>query len=254
MARFTVVLGFCLAVTASGYSPRPVSRVTRTAAVDKASSSSATTSTSSGSPAAAMLAAVTLAASVSAVGGGFAGPAFAAEKIDIAATSASGITYRLPPIKETPNRCTFVSSAMGQANGARDSLQDFRGCDMSGKSAPSFDLSGAVGSDATFAKVNFKEAQLSKCFFRNSKFDEADFTNGIVDRVDFEGASLRGSIFNNAVLSTTSFKDADLTDADFSEAYLGDFDLKKLCKNPTLKGENPKTGMDTRASAGCGGS
>ena len=181
------------------------------------------------------------------------GPAIAASGVDIAATSASGITYRLPPIKESPNRCSFVSSAMGQANGARDSLQDFRTCDMSGKSASEYDLSGAVGSDANFKGVNFKEAQLSKCFFRNSIFDGADFSNAIVDRVDFEGASLKGTIFNNAVLTSTSFRDADLRDTDFSEAYLGDFDQKKLCRNPTLQGENPTTKVDTRASAGCGG-
>ena len=244
MTRLTVLSALLLTSTASGYAPRVVGRAGRA----RTSMSAAEERRGGGVSAAAVLAAASLAASVS--GGG--APALATN-IDIAATSASGITYRLPPIKESPNRCTFVSSAMGQANGARDSLQDFRGCDMSGKAAPSFDLSGAVGSDANFAKANFKETQLSKCFFRNSKFDGADFTNGIVDRVDFEGASLRGSIFNNAVLSTTSFKDADLTDADFTEAYLGDFDLKKLCKNPTLQGENPVTKADTRASAGCGG-
>ena len=53
------------------------------------------------------------------------------------------------------------------------------------------------------------------------------------------------------VLSGTSFEEADMTNTDFTEAYLGDFDQRKLCKNPTLKGENPKTGQPTRESAGC---
>ena len=42
-----------------------------------------------------------------------------------------------------------------------------------------------------------------------------------------------------------------MTNTDFTEAYLGDFDQRKLCKNPTLQGENPKTQAPTRESAGC---
>ena len=85
----------------------------------------------------------------------------------------------------------------------------------------------------------------------DSKFDGADFTNGIVDRASFKGSSLKGAIFTNAVLTGTSFEDADVEGADFSEAYIGEFDIRNLCKNPTLKGENPVTGMDTKLSAGC---
>ena len=85
----------------------------------------------------------------------------------------------------------------------------------------------------------------------DSNFDGADFTNGIVDRASFKGSSLRGTIFTNAVLTGTSFEDADVENADFSDAYIGDFDIRNLCKNPTLKGENPTTGEDTKASVGC---
>lgn len=80
----------------------------------------------------------------------------------------------------------------------------------------------------------------------------ADFTNAIVDRANFKGSSLRGAIFKNTVLSGTSFADADVEGADFTEAAFGSFDIKSLCKNPTLKGENPITGNDTRESVGCG--
>ena len=41
----------------------------------------------------------------------------------------------------------------------------------------------------------------------------------------------------------SSFEGADLTDADLSDAYLGDFELKAICKNPTLQGTNPVTGL-----------
>ena len=53
-------------------------------------------------------------------------------------------------------------------------------------------------------------------------------------------------------LDFSSFVDADVENADFTEAALGSFDLKNLCKNPTLKGENPVTCADTRFSVGCG--
>jgi len=175
-------------------------------------------------------------------------PSFAAPANEV--MSETGIKYKLPPAAKS-GACLFVSSAMGQANGARDTIPDFRGCSMVGKSAQAFDMSGAIMSDSDMSKVNFKDAQLSKGFMRGSKFEGADFSNGIVDRCDFEGANLKGAIFENAVLTSTDFKDADLTDADFTEAYLGDFDQKRLCKNPTLTGTNPVTGNPTKASAGC---
>ena len=143
---------------------------------------------------------------------------------------------------------------MGQANAARDSLYDLRECAMSGTNAAGFDISGALLASGDFSNVDFKETQFSKVYGPGAKFDGADFTNGVVDRAFFKGASFKGAIFTNCVLSSTSFEDADLTDADFTEAYLGQFDQKRLCKNPTLKGENPVTKVPTRESAGCAGS
>ena len=85
----------------------------------------------------------------------------------------------------------------------------------------------------------------------DSNFDGTDFSNAIVDRATFSGSTLRGAIFANSVLTGTSFEDADVEGADFTDAAIGVFDLRNLCKNPTLKGENPVTGADTRLSAGC---
>mmetsp|Transcript_15532 Transcript_15532/g.46961 ORF Transcript_15532/g.46961 Transcript_15532/m.46961 type:complete len:177 (-) Transcript_15532:231-761(-) len=167
-------------------------------------------------------------------------------------THGTDIKFALPPISESPGRCAFRSSAMGQANAARDKLYDLRLCDMAGKSAEGFDLSGAILSDATFEGTNFKETKLSKAYAQNSNFKTSDFTNAVVDRVTFDGSDMKGAIFANAVLTGTSFDGADLENVDFSEAFIGDFDLRRICKNPTLKGENPKTGMPTRESAGCG--
>ena len=93
----------------------------------------------------------------------------------------------------------------------------------------------------------------SLCVFDNSNFEGADFTNAIVDRASFQGSSLKGAIFKNTVLTGTSFEGANVEGADFSEAALGSFDIRGLCKNPTLKGENPTTGADTKETVGCGG-
>jgi uncharacterized protein YjbI with pentapeptide repeats len=72
-----------------------------------------------------------------------------------------------------------------------------------------------------------------------------------VDRASFKGSSLKGTIFTNAVLTGTSFEGANVEGADFTDSYIGNFDIKSLCKNPTLTGENPTTGADTRMSVGC---
>jgi len=160
--------------------------------------------------------------------------------------------FKLPPIDFTDKtRCSLNSSTIGQANAARDKLYDLRQCKLSGAEAPGFDLSGVIMTDTDVSKANFKEAYFSKGYLQSSNFDGADFTNAIVDRATFKGSTLRGTIFTNAVLTGTSFEGADVEGADFTEAAIGSFDLKQLCKNPTLKGENPKTGADTRFSVGC---
>jgi uncharacterized protein YjbI with pentapeptide repeats len=160
--------------------------------------------------------------------------------------------FKLPPIDYSDkSRCVLNSSKMGQANAARDKLYDLRECNLSGVKGNEFDLSGVIMTDTDVSKGQFREAQFSKGYLRNSNFDGADFTNAIVDRATFKGSSLRGTIFTNAVLTATSFEGADVENADFTDAYIGDFDIRNLCKNPTLKGENPTTGADTRISANC---
>jgi len=160
--------------------------------------------------------------------------------------------FKLPPIDfKDKSRCILSSSAIGQANAARDKLYDLRECKLSGQKAAGFDLSGVIMTKTDVSNVDFKEAYFSKGYLRDSNFDGADFTNAIVDRASFRASSLRGAIFANAVLTGTSFENADVENADFTDAYIGDFDIRFLCKNPTLKGENPITGADTRMSVGC---
>eukprot|EP00536_Pseudo-nitzschia_multiseries_P003027 jgi/Psemu1/236291/estExt_Genewise1.C_430067 len=161
--------------------------------------------------------------------------------------------FKLPPVDLTDKyRCTLSSSTIGQANAARDKLYDLRQCNLSGKSAVGYDLSGVIMTNTDVSKVNFQDAIFSKGYLRDSNFEGTDFSNAIVDRASFKGSSLKGAIFKNTVLTGTNFEGADVEGADFTEAALGNFDLKNLCKNPTLKGENPTTGEDTRLSVGCG--
>lgn len=161
--------------------------------------------------------------------------------------------FKLPPVDmKDKNRCTLSSSSIGQANAARDKLYDLRQCNLSGQEAVGYDLSGVIMTKTDVSKVNFQDAYFSKGYLHDSNFNGADFSNAIVDRASFAGSTLRGAIFKNTVLTGTSFSDADVENADFTEAALGNFDLKNLCKNPTLKGENPVTGNDTRFSVGCG--
>lgn len=160
--------------------------------------------------------------------------------------------FQLPPIDKTdPNRCEFKNSAMGQSNAAKDKLYDLRQCDMSGKDAKGYDIAGAIMLEGNFKGVNFKEVTMSKVLAQKAIFDGADFSNAVMDRGTYKGSSFKGAVLTNAVLSGSDFTDADLTDTDFSDTYMGDFDSKNLCKNPTLQGENPVTGADTRASAAC---
>jgi len=171
------------------------------------------------------------------------------------AAFADGSTkeFKLPPIDfKDKSRCTILDSKMGQANAARDKLFDLRQCNLSGADASGYDLSGVILTGTDLSNAKLIETQFSKGYLHESNFNGADFSNGIVDRASFQGSSLKGAIFTNAVLTGTSFEGADLTDADFTDTYLGDFDSRNLCRNPTLSGENPVTGADSRLSAGCG--
>lgn len=161
--------------------------------------------------------------------------------------------FRFPDVDKSNDaaRCVIQSSAMGQANAARDSLYDLRECDMKKVNAAGVDISGALLGKGDFSGGNFKEAQLSKAYGEKGNFDDANFENAVIDRAYFNKGSFRNANFKNAVLTGSSWDDADLTGADFTDAFVGKFDQAEMCKNPKLTGENKKTGVDTRMSLGC---
>jgi hypothetical protein len=75
--------------------------------------------------------------------------------------------FKLPPIDfSDKSRCTLSSSSIGQANAARDKLYDLRQCQLSGASAPGFDLSGVIMSKTDLSKANFQEAYFSKGYLQ----------------------------------------------------------------------------------------
>ena len=62
----------------------------------------------------------------------------------------ANFVYKLPPIdRKNPDRCKLLSSSIGQANAARDSLYDLRECDIRGQNAEGKDQSGMIASDVS---------------------------------------------------------------------------------------------------------
>jgi uncharacterized protein YjbI with pentapeptide repeats len=75
--------------------------------------------------------------------------------------------FKLPPIDfSDTSRCKLNSSSIGQANAARDKLYDLRQCQLSGASAPGFDLSGVIMSKTDVSKANFQDAYFSKGYLQ----------------------------------------------------------------------------------------
>lgn len=60
----------------------------------------------------------------------FAGATVLLGGVDAALADGSTQKFSLPPVSKAKDRCVFKSSAMGQANAARDSLYDLRECNL----------------------------------------------------------------------------------------------------------------------------
>lgn len=121
------------------------------------------------------------------------------------------------------------------------------------------DYSGQILFDKRFTKLdlseaNFRGANLTGTVFNvidltDANLQDVNFTNGMTYRTIFNGADLTNAIFAGAFLMQSSARDAIVDNVDFSYAIV-DFPLKvELCQY--AQGENPVTGVDTRASLGC---
>jgi uncharacterized protein YjbI with pentapeptide repeats len=79
------------------------------------------------------------------------------------------VKFKLPPIDfNDKNRCVLNSSAMGQANAARDKLYDLRQCKLNGAKAVGFDLSGVLMTDTDVSKADFRDAYFSKGYLHGT--------------------------------------------------------------------------------------
>ena len=68
----------------------------------------------------------------------------------------ANFVYKLPPIdRKNPDRCKLLSSSIGQANAARDSLYDLRECDIRGQNAEGKDQSGMIASDVSSRNLSW---------------------------------------------------------------------------------------------------
>lgn len=156
--------------------------------------------------------------------------------------------FKLPPISNEPGRCErgYVGNTIGQANAVSDKVLDLRKCDYAGKNLAGKTLAGALLAEANLSNTNLQEAVLTKSYAVDSNFSGADLTNAVVDRVDFSNADLSNVKFVNAVVTGTLFDGANLTDTVWEDALIGNEDVKRICSNPTLKGES-------RFQVGCRG-
>lgn len=169
----------------------------------------------------------------------------AAAAIGLAA-QPSLAAFKLPPLDNDPDRCdrAYTGNTIGQANAVSDKLMDLRKCNYHGKTLSAKVLSGALVSGADFSDAILRETVMTKAYAVGANFEGADLTNAVVDRVDFSKANMKNTKFHNAIITGVQFKDADLSGASFDEALIGNEDAKRLCLNPTLKGES-------RVEVGC---
>ena len=164
----------------------------------------------------------------------------AAAAVMLLSPLSASAAVRLPPIDTDPLRCerAFTGNTIGQANAVSDKTLDLRGCklakaDLSGKT-----LSGALLSDADLAGARMVETVMTKAYAVGASFRGADMSSAVLDRVDFSKADLSKVNFTNAILTGVTFEGADLSEAVFEDALIGNEDAKRLCANPTLKGES----------------
>lgn len=74
--------------------------------------------------------------------------------------------------------------------------------------------------------------------------ERANLTNSVLDRAAFDKTNMQFANLTNAVITGCTFQGANLEGADFTDALIGNEDAKRLCANPTVKG-------DTRDQVGC---
>ena len=143
-----------------------------------------------------------------------------------------------------------VAPVAADFQGVDYTLTNQNGQDFSGQNLAQTSFAGAQGRDALFAGADLHGAILTQGAFPKADFRGADLSDALMDKVDFAGADFTDAVLTGVIATGSNFSGARVTGADFSDALIDRVDQRALCREAS--GTNPRTGVDTRLSLGCG--